>query len=73
MQKVINVLAILSFVGTASIIGGGCYLYSQKDTIIEETKKRATEEVMKVIPDMIGNLMPEIPGIPSVTNGAIPF
>ena len=73
MQKVINILAVLSFVGTASIIGGGFYLYSQKDALIEETKKRATEEVMKVIPDMIGNLMPEIPEVPSVTNGAIPF
>ena len=27
MQKVINVLAVLSFVGTAGIIGGGYYLY----------------------------------------------
>ena len=35
MQKVINVLAVLSFVGTAGIIGGGYYLYTQKDPIIE--------------------------------------
>ena len=73
MQKVINILAVLSFVGTASIVGGGFYLYSQKDALIEEAKKRATEEVMKVVPDMIGNLMPEIPEIPSATGGAIPF
>tara|TARA_B100000925_G_scaffold287655_1_gene267289 strand:+ start:401 stop:622 length:222 start_codon:yes stop_codon:yes gene_type:complete len=73
MQKIINILAIVSFVGTASIIGGGFYLYSQKDALIEEAKKRATEEVMKVVPDMIGNLMPEIPEVPSATGAAIPF
>ena len=73
MQKVINILAIVSFIGTASIIGGGFYLYSQKDALIEEAKKRATEEVMKVVPDMIGNLMPEIPEVPSATGAAIPF
>ena len=27
MQKVINVLAVLSFVGTAGIIGGGTVVY----------------------------------------------
>ena len=73
MQKIINILAIVSFVGTASIIGGCFYLYSQKDALIEEAKKRATEEVMKVVPDMIGNLMPEIPEVPSATGAAIPF
>jgi hypothetical protein len=27
MQKLINVLALLSFAGTASIVGGGTYVY----------------------------------------------
>ena len=27
MQKLINVLAVLSFVGTAGIVGGGAYVY----------------------------------------------
>ena len=31
MQKLINVLALLSFVGVAGIIGGGTYLFLQKD------------------------------------------
>ena len=40
MQKLINVLAVLSFVGTASIIGGGVYIYIQKDALIENAKEK---------------------------------
>ena len=35
MQKVINILAVLSFAGTAGIIGGGTYIFLQKDAIID--------------------------------------
>ena len=49
MQKVINVLAVLSFVGVAGIIGGGTYVYLQKDSILasvkEKVAKAATEAV----------------------------
>ena len=34
MQKLINVLALLSFAGVAGIIGGGTYLYLQKDCLL---------------------------------------
>ena len=34
MQKLINVLAVLSFVGTAGIVGGGTALYLNKDSIV---------------------------------------
>ena len=40
MQKVINVLAVLSFVGTAGIIGGGTALYLNKDSIVENIKSQ---------------------------------
>ena len=39
MQKVINVLAVLSFVGTAGIIGGGTVVYLRRDAIIEQVKR----------------------------------
>ena len=42
MQKIINALAVLSFLGTASIIGGGTYLYLQKDALIDGVKERVT-------------------------------
>ena len=42
MQKVINVLAVLSFVGVAGIIGGGAYIYTQRDALIENAKEKIT-------------------------------
>ena len=74
MQKVINLLAVLSFVGTAGIIGGGYYLYTQKDPIIEGMKEKivtaATEAIAGALPGMMDAAMPELPG---ATGGAIPL
>jgi len=73
MQKVINVLAVLSFVGTAGIIGGGAYVYFQRDAIAERVKERvakaATEAIAGALPGMIDAAMPELP---SATGGALP-
>ena len=56
MQKVINVLSILSFVGVAGIIGGGAYVYTQRDALIESAKGRiaaaATEAIAGALPGM---------------------
>ena len=41
MQKIINVLAISSFVICLSAVGGGVYLYTQKDAIIESVTEKA--------------------------------
>ena len=72
MQKVINVLAVLSFIGTAGIIGSGTYIYLQRDSIAERAKERitkaVTEAVAGALPGMIDSAMPEMP---DVTGGAI--
>ena len=77
MQKLINVLAVLSFLGTASIVGAGAYVYLNKDALIESAKeeatKAATDALMRAIPGMLDAAMPEIPEVPSATGGAIPF
>ena len=74
MQKVINVLAVLSFVGTAGIVGGGAAVYLNKDSIIENVKGQvtaaATEAISGALPGMMNAAMPELPG---ATGGAIPM
>ena len=74
MQKVINVLAVLSFVGTAGIIGGGTYIFLQKDAIIEGVKEKVTkaaiEGVSGALPGMLDAAMPELP---TTTGPAVPF
>lgn len=73
MQKLINVLSVLSFIGTASIIGGGAYVYLNKDSIVENIKSQvtaaATEAITGALPGMMNAAMPELPG---VTGGVVP-
>ena len=73
MQKVINVLALLSFAGTAGIVGGGTAVYLNKDSIIENVKGQvaaaATEAITGALPGMMDSAMPELP---STTGGVIP-
>jgi hypothetical protein len=76
MQKIINVLAVLSFLGTASILGGGAYVYLNKDALIESAKEKitaaATEAIAGALPGMIDGAMPEMPEMPTKTGAAIP-
>jgi hypothetical protein len=73
MQKVINVLAVLSFVGTAGIIGGGTVVYLRRDAIVEQVKenvaKAATAAIADALPGMLDAAMPELP---TTTGPAIP-
>ena len=66
MQKVINVLAVLSFVGTAGIVGGGAAVYLNKDSIVENIKSQvaaaAGEAIAGALPGMMDSAMPELPG-----------
>jgi len=74
MQKIINILAVVSFVGTAGIIGGGTALYLNKDSIVENIKSQvaaaAAEAITGALPGMMDSAMPELP---SATGGALPF
>ena len=73
MQKLINVLALVSFVGVTGIIGGGAYVYLNKDALIENVKEKvttaATEAIAGALTGMLDAAMPELPG---VTGGAVP-
>ena len=74
MQRLINVLAVSSFVVSASIVGGGVYVYLNKDAMIESAKekvtKAATEAIAGALPGLLDAAMPELPG---ATGGAIPM
>ena len=89
MQKVINVVALLSGLTSLSLIAGSGYLLMNKDAMIEDVRTKATEEITKAItealPGMISGAMPKLPNatggvipgsaksVPSVTGGAIPY
>ena len=79
MQKLINVLAILSFIGTAGIVGGGTYVYLNREAIIEDAKEKvanaATEAIAGALPGLIDNAMssmPEVTGPALPSGGGIP-
>ena len=85
MQKIINVLALASFGVSAAAVGGGAYVYLNKDSIVENVKNQvaaaAGEAISGALPGMMDSAMPElpsatggaIPGVPSATGGALPF
>ena len=66
MQKIINVLAISSFAISLTVVGGGVYLYTQKDAIIENVKSKVMKSVM---PDIGGGITD---AIPDMTGPAVP-
>jgi hypothetical protein len=77
MQKLINVVALLSGLTSLGLIGGGAYVYLNKDALIEQAKtaatKAATEAVTAALPGMLDSAMPEVPEMPKATGNAIPF
>jgi len=74
MQKLINVIALLSGLTSAALIGGSAYVLLNKDVLIDSAKEQAIEQVTKsvteALPGMIKDQMPELP---TSTGGAIPF
>ena len=74
MQKLINVIALLSGLVSLSVVGGGAYLYLQKDALIEDAKKNAIETVTKSVTEALpGLIKDQMPELPTTTGGAIPF
>ena len=76
MQKLINVIALLSGLTSAALIGGAGYLLLNKDALIDQAKsaaaKAATEAVTAALPGMLDSAMPEVPELPKATGPAIP-
>ena len=77
MQKLVNVVELLSGLVSLSVVGGGAYLYLNKDAMIEDARAKATEAITEAItealPGMIDSAMPEVPELPKETGGVLPF
>ena len=75
MQKLINVLALVSFGVSAGIVVGGAYVYTQKDAMIESVKENITKEIQGIIGNALeGGLNSSIPGgdVPTTLPAPIP-
>ena len=86
MQKIVNVVALLSGLVSLGVVGGGAYLFLNKDALIEDVRVKVTTEVTKAVtealPGMVDSAMPNLPSatgdvmnqtnVPSVTGGVIP-
>lgn len=73
MQKIVNVIALLSGIVSLGVVGGGVYLYSNKDTMIEDVRAKATEEITKTITDALpGMIDSAIPKLPTSTGNVLP-
>ena len=63
MQKLINVLALSSFLVSAAAVGGGVYIYLNKDPLIEKAKSQVMESIKETLPGALsgglsGDLVP---------------
>jgi len=80
MQKVINLIALLSGLVSATTVAGATYVYLQKDTLIESAKsqitKAVTESVTSALLGMVDSAVPELPkttgGVVAPTTTGIP-
>jgi hypothetical protein len=74
MQKVINVIALLSGLTSLGLIAGSGYLLMNKDALIDDAKEQitnaATEAIAGALPGMLDAAMPDLPG---ATGPAIPM
>ena len=72
MQKLINVVALLSGLVSLGVVGGGAYLYMNKDAMIENARTKVTEEITKTITEALpGMVNSAIPEMPSMTGGVV--
>ena len=70
MQKLINVLAVVSFAVSAGIVAGGTYVYLEKDNLIESVKENITKEIQGIVGDaLVGGLNSGVPEVPGVESG----
>ena len=71
MQKIINLIALLSGLVSLTTVAGAVYLYKNADTMIEDARGKVIEEVTGTIPKIVKGLMPNVPELPKATGDII--
>ena len=57
MQKVINLLALLSFAVSAGVVGAGAYVYLNKDALIEKAKEEVFAQMGEALGGQLGQTL----------------
>ena len=77
MQSIINVLALSSFLMSATVVGSGVYIYQNKDTMIDTFKQGLMDNLLPgsealggaLIPKDIPLALPTTPSLPIPSTG----
>jgi len=76
MQKIINVIALLSGLTSLGLIGGSAYVLMNQEAWQAQARERLTEIITEgitdALPGLLDGAMPEMPEMPSTTGPAIP-
>jgi len=72
MQKIVNVLAVASSVVSLAVVGGGFYLFVQKDAIINDITEKALDSVLGGGVGGLGGGAGITPELPLGTNDLAP-
>lgn len=67
MQKLFNVMTVMSFIVSGATVGGAFYLYKNADVMIEDAREQAIKEIAEAIPKIVEEMMPDVPEVPSTT------
>jgi len=64
MQKIVNVLAVSSAVVSLAVVGGGAYVFVNKDAIVEDVKAKVQDAVLGSLGGLGGGLPDTGLGVP---------
>ena len=53
MKVLFNIFSTVSFIGVVSIIGGGAYVYVNRDAIVEDIKQQVVEAATGAVTDAL--------------------
>ena len=71
MQKLINVLAVSSFIISGAVVGSRVYVYVNRASILDGIKSKVMESVTGSLPDVLST-DGMIPSLPDATGPVLP-